>query len=250
MGKKLTYLQKSCVAKAAKLMAESEMLYDGARRGVAVSGGVDSGLLLKLLTLIKKRIPFRIELMAIHINPGFDPKSHIPLVDWLKKQGVSSYVEVGDMGPRAHTEENQTNSPCFFCSWRRRKRLFELVNKFNLTHLALGHTGDDLVSTFFMNLFYNGRVESLYPKEIFFKGEFLLVRPLLLLEKAKILKVAKEWNIPVIANPCPFAQISNRSNIARFLEKIWTQDKRVKKNIFSALYNWVLKNPMPAYGSR
>ena len=245
MGRKFSYLQKSCISKASKLMAESQMIYNGARIGVAVSGGVDSGVLLKILTIIKSRLPFKIEIMALHINPGFNPLSHLPLLDWLKDLGIPSYIQVSDIGPRAHTNENRTKSPCFFCSFRRRKRLFELISKFNLTHLAMGHHGEDLVTTFFMNLLYNGRVEGLYAKESFFKGEFHLIRPLLLIEKHKIIKIAKEWNIPVIKNPCPSARVSSRSHVWTTLETLWQDKKIIKKNVFSALYNWVIKNPAP-----
>ena len=249
MGK-ISYIQKSCISKTSKLMAAADMLFSGARIGVAISGGVDSGVLLKILTLIKRKLPFEIELMALHINPGFDRNNHIHLVSWVKELGLSGYFSVSDFGLKAHSDENRSNSPCFFCAWRRRKRLFELAKEFKLTHLALGHTGDDLVSTFFMNLFYGGRVETLYPKEIFFKGEFYLIRPLLLIEKQKIIKLAKEFDIPVIENPCPSAKDTSRSKVMEFFEQIWSKDKRIKKNIFSALYNYILKHPMPDYSSR
>ncbi|GAB6886546.1 tRNA 2-thiocytidine biosynthesis TtcA family protein [Desulfothermus okinawensis JCM 13304] len=249
MGK-LSYLQKSCIAKTSKLMATAEMLSPGARIGVAISGGVDSGVLLKILTIIKKKLPFDIEIMALHINPGFDVHNHDPLISWVKELGVSAYFTVTDFGVKAHSGENRSKSPCFFCAWRRRKRLFELVKKFKLTHLALGHNGDDLVSTFFMNLFYSGRVETMYPKEIFFKGEFYLIRPLLLIEKNKIIKVAKEFNIPVIENPCPSVSNTSRSSTIDMFERLCFTDKRFRKNTFSALYNYILKNPMPNYNSR
>lgn len=247
MTRKLSYTQKSCLSKAAKLMSHANMLTEGARVGIAVSGGVDSGVLLKIMTIIKKKLPFKIELMALHVNPGFDQNNHIPLLSWIKKLGISAYVVNTDIGLRAHSEENRSNSPCFFCAWRRRKILFELVKKFKLTHLALGHTGDDLASTFFMNLFYGGRVEALYPKEIFFKGEFVMIRPLLLIEKIKIKKAAKEWNVPIIENPCPSATSTKRSETMKFLEGIFQQNKKVRKNLYSALYNYVLKNTVPNY---
>ncbi len=248
--KRLSYLQKSCVSKTSKLMVSGEMLYSGARVGVAVSGGVDSGVLLQILYLLKKKLPFPIELMALHVNPGFDKRSHLPLLEWVKGLGIPLYFVVTDIGIKAHGEENKSNSPCFFCSWRRRKILFETVKRFHLTHLALGHTGDDLVSTFFMNLFYGGRVETLYAKETFFKGEFFLIRPLLLLEKEKILKAAKEFKIPIVKNPCPSAQKTKRTYVMELLKDGWFKDKKIKKNIYSALYNHILKNPVPDYGCR
>ncbi len=225
-------------------MIKSNMLGPNSRIGVAISGGMDSGVLLKILLLLKKKLPFKIEIMALHINPGFDTAHHLPLKKWIKKEGISAYFEINDMGPRAHSPENRTNSPCFFCSWRRRKRLFQLVKDFNLSHLAMGHTGDDLVSTFFINILYAGRVEGMYPCENFFKGEFKLIRPLLLLDKEKIYRAALSWKIPILENPCPSAKNSRRIRILEEIQKIWPEKKK-RKNIYSALYNWILKNPSP-----
>ncbi len=235
---KLSYAQKSCLAKLGKLMYSTSMLRPEARVGVAVSGGKDSWVLLQALLLQRKRLPFNIDLMVLHVNPGFIPDNHLPLNRWLQENKVAGYIEVQDIGPRAHSKENRKNSPCFFCSWRRRKRLFQLVKRFNLTHIALGHNSDDLVENFFMNMFYNGRIEGLYPKVSFFQDTFELIRPLLLVEKRIISKVAKEWDLPVWPNPCPSASSSKRSDMQNILETLCNKDKRIKKNIFSALQRW------------
>ncbi len=236
----MTFNQKSCLAKAGKLMYSKSMLFPGARVGVAVSGGVDSWGLLQVLSLQKDRLPFPIELMVLHVNPGFDPYNHWPLIEWSKKLGLSGYIEITDIGPRAHTSENRKNSPCFFCSWHRRKRLFQLVHGFGLTHIAFGHTADDLVENFFMNMMYSGRIEAMFAKEEFFNGEFELVRPLLGVEKRRISKAVKEWGLPVWDNPCPSDQNSKRFEMRKWLAGIFSSDKRLRKNIFSALIRWQL----------
>lgn len=240
LRKKLTFAQKVCLSKTGKLMFSTKMLYPGARIGIAVSGGMDSWVLLKTLSLQKKKIPFPIELMALHVNPGFDLNNHQPLSDWLKESGLSGHIEIGDMGPRAHSKENRKNSPCFFCSWRRRKRLFQLVKKYRLSHIAFGHTADDLVYNFFMNLSYAGRVEGMLAKESFFQGEFLLIRPLLLVEKKFIQKAAQEWELPVWENPCPSEEKTKRSQVEEWVHNLGSGKKKIKKNIFSAIERWQL----------
>ena len=237
-GKKLTYTQKSCLSKAGKLMYETGMLQRGARIGVAVSGGMDSWVLLQVLLLQQKKLPFPVELFVLHINPGFDPHNHAPLVDWLFRNGVAGHIAVTDMGLRAHSPENRKNSPCFFCSRHRRKMLFQLVKKYRLSHLAMGHNSDDMVQNFFMNLTYNGRVEGMFPRESYFHGEFQLIRPLLLVEKRLIHKSVREWDLPVWDNPCPSNGSSNRDHVQNWLEGLWKDNKRIKKNIFSGLQRW------------
>jgi len=227
-------------------MLDNGMLRPGSRVGVAVSGGMDSWVLLQVLSLHRRKLPFDVQIMLLHINPGFDPTNHAPLIDWAKNAGLPVHLEVSDMGPRAHTDENRKNSPCFFCSWRRRKHLFELVDTYGLTHLALGHTADDLVQTFFLNLFYQGRVEGLYAKEPFFHGRFELIRPLLHVEKRLVRKAVREWDLPVWENPCPSAQDSKRSEVEDWLDSMWAQNTKMRKSVYSALKRWQQSTPVPS----
>ena len=178
MREKRSYAQEVCVKSAGKAMQRTGMIRPGCRIGVAVSGGVDSFVLLKTLHIRQGIVPFRFEIMAIHLNPGFDPQSHMPLAAWLSRHGIPSHLEVTDFGPHAHSAGNQRRSPCFRCAWLRRKRLFELCARYRLTHLALGHNAEDLVSTFFMNLCRNGRVDGMSMNEPFFGGKLHLIRPL------------------------------------------------------------------------
>jgi tRNA(Ile)-lysidine synthase TilS/MesJ len=232
---KLSFAQKKCVSATGKLMQKTEMVSPGARIGMAASGGVDSFLMLKVLTIRKAIMPFPVELMALHINPGFEPESHAPLVDWCAEHGVPLHIEMTDFGPRAHTDENRSNSPCFYCAMQRRKRLFELCRDYNLTHLAFGHNADDNVITFFMNIFQNGRVDGLSPNESFFGGNLKVVRPTMLLDKSLVIKAAKQWELPVWENICPSNGFTKRDDIHEWLKEKWKGDKRIKNNVFNAI---------------
>lgn len=240
MREKLSYVQQLCVKAAGKAMQQTEMLFPGARIGVAVSGGVDSFVLLKVLQLRQRIVPFPFELMALHVNPGFDPDSHAPLIPWLERHGIAAHIEVTDHGLHAHSEENQRNSPCFRCAWLRRKRLFELCRQYRLTHLAFGHNADDLVQTFFMNLCRNGRVEGMRMHEAFFNGALHVIRPLLLVEKKDILKAARRWKLPVWSNPCPSAGRTSRSDMAETLKTLYTVQHDARRCIFHALTRYQL----------
>jgi len=108
---KLTFAQKKCVSTVGMLMQKTGMAGAGARIGVAVSGGVDSFALIKTLTIRKAILPFPIELMVLHVNPGFTPESHRPLVEWTKREGLAAHIELSDHGPRAHSDENRKTRP-------------------------------------------------------------------------------------------------------------------------------------------
>jgi tRNA(Ile)-lysidine synthase TilS/MesJ len=233
-----TYAQERCVRLAGKLMQRLEMIGPGARVGVALSGGMDSWTMLQVLSIRRRIVPFPFEIMVLHLNPGFDPANHAPMLPWLEKLGLPGHVEITDHGPRAHSPENRKRSACFYCAMLRRKRLFELCGQYGLTHLALGHNADDLVSTFMLNLCQTGRVDGMSMKEPFFQGRLMVIRPLMLVEKSLIRKASQQWGLPVWSNPCPSAATSRRGDIMRDVDVLCAGHKARWRNIVNGLCRW------------
>lgn len=232
---KLSFAQQTCVKKSGFALMQTRVLWPGARIGVAVSGGVDSFILAKIMKIRRSVLPFPVELMALHVNPGFDPANHAPLADWLAREGYAARIETGDFGPAAHSPQNRKNSPCFFCAAARRKRLFELCRKFGLTHLAFGHNADDLLTTFLLNFCHAGRAETLAPATNFFGGRLRVVRPLLFVEKKYIRQAARQWGLPVYANPCPSAGKTARSQADEVAEMINAKIPGARRSMLNAL---------------
>lgn len=233
-----SFAQERCLRLTGKLMQHLEMIRPRARIGVAVSGGMDSWVLLKVLALRRGIVPFPFEIMALHVNPGFAPDNHAPLAEWLAANGIAGHLEVTGHGPAGHSDENRTRSACFYCARLRRKRLFSLCRDYNLSHLAFGHTAEDLVTTFFMNLIQGGRVDGLAAKDAFFAGRLTVIRPMLLVEKQLVRKAARDWGLPVWANPCPSAGATRRSLIGEELQALFGVHKGARRNIYNALCRW------------
>ncbi|MBQ9536225.1 MAG: tRNA 2-thiocytidine biosynthesis protein TtcA [Desulfovibrionaceae bacterium] len=245
MSKKYTYAQEQCIRSAGKVMQKTNMLWPGARVGVACSGGVDSFVLLKVLKIRQGIVPFPFELMVLHLNPGFEPESHTPLFKWVSKEGLASHFELTDYGLVAHSNMNRSKSPCFRCAWLRRKHLFNLCQSYHLTHLALGHNADDLLATFFLNLCNNGRVQGMQMHEMFFGGSLRLIRPLLLLEKKTIATAAKQWQLPIISNACPSAATTMRRAMEAKLGILTGEAKQARASMYHALTRWQLELETP-----
>ena len=245
----LTYAQERCVRLAGKLMQQTEMIRPGARIGVAVSGGVDSFVMLKVLLIRQRIVPFRFDVLPLHVNPGFAPESHAPLVEWLADAGVEGHVEVCDHGPRAHSPENRKRSACFYCAMLRRKRLFELCRERELTHLAFGHNAEDQISTFFMNLFQTGKADGMSYCEPFFQGRLTVIRPLMGVEKKLIKKAAEQWQLPIWNNPCPSAGKTRRSEILDEVEALCRPHKGRRKNMLNGLFRMGLERALRGRGS-
>jgi len=235
----LNYAQKICLGRCGKLMQQTGMLRPGARVGIAVSGGVDSWVLARVMMIRQKIVPFAFEIILLHVNPGFDPGNHEPLVDWLQVNPLPGHIQSTNIGPMAHHPQN-TKSPCFLCSWNRRKILFDLCRKYNITHLALGHNAEDLAATFFMNLIQTSRVDGLSAREEFFQGRLTLIRPMLLVEKKYIRNAARRWELPVWENPCPSAGASKRTEMEKKLDVLSGGDKKKRQNILNAFKRWQL----------
>lgn len=247
MGKKLHYSQEQCLRSAGKLMQNTGMLKPHARVGIAVSGGVDSFVLLKVLQLRQKITPFPFEIMALHINAGFDPDCHAPLAAWLEAEKIPYHAEVTNHGLLAHSEENRTKSPCYYCAFLRRKRLFELCEEYKLTHLAFGHNADDLVSTFLLNLVQTGRIDGMSMYEPFFGGLLTVIRPLAMVEKQHILKAAKLWELPVFSNPCPSAKEgTKRSDLLAKLEEFCAGSQNGRRNVYQGIIRWQMQKHLLA----
>ncbi|WP_084457842.1 tRNA lysidine(34) synthetase [Desulfocurvus vexinensis] len=237
---KLNYAQQQCLGAVGKLMQQAAMLAPGARVGVAASGGVDSWLMLQVLLMRQRIVPFPFELMVLHVNPGFDAGNHAPLAQWCRDNGVAAHIELTDHGPRAHSEENLKASACFYCARLRRKALFALCRTYGLTHLALAHTADDLATTFFMNLFETGKVHGLGMAEDFFGGRLKVIRPLLYLEKKIVIKAAKAFGLPVWSNPCPSAGATRRSDWEAWLDEHYRRARHIRPNVLQGLQRWQL----------
>ncbi len=235
MAKKLTYAQKKCVSTIGLLMQKARMIAPGDRIGMAVSGGVDSFVLLKVLALRQRILPFPVEIMILHINPGFEPESHLPLAKYAAEQGIAAHIELSDFGPRGHSEENRKNSPCFLCARLRRNRLFRLCQEYGLSHLAIGHNADDLAVTFFMNIFQNGQVRGLSISEPFFRGELQVIRPALLLSKKYVKAAARQWELPIWENKCPSSGKTMRDRTQTWLDEKYCENKMIKNNVLNAL---------------
>lgn len=236
-----SYAQKICIKKSGLTLQQASPLWPGCRVGVAVSGGVDSFVLLKVLKIRQSIVPFNYELMALHCNPGFNTSDHANLLPWLASNGISGHIEICDFGPFAHSDENKKRSACFLCAWNRRKRLFELCSQYHLTHLAFGHNADDLASTFMLNLFRNGKVAGLPIGEKFFNGSLTVIRPLLLIEKKFIKQAANQWELPVWSNSCPSSGRTARQQAENLLLDISETIPKARRSAINALCRWQLE---------
>ena len=211
-----------------------QMISDGDRIVVGVSGGADSLTLMRMLLERLARIPIQYELFAVYIDPGFEGSFAEPLEIYCEKIGFPLRVEYTDYGVLGHSSDNREN-PCFLCSRLRRKRLFEIADELDCNKLALGHNKDDLIETLFMNICYAGEISTMLPVQTFFQQKFALIRPLAYTDEDLIRRFARDQRFPDFINPCPTAATSKRREIKLILKQLYRSNKKIKGNIFRSM---------------
>jgi len=222
------------------------MLDDKDRVMIAVSGGVDSLVLIWLLDHWQKKAPIKYDLLAVHLDMGFGDQEPELVKEQLDRLGVDYLVEETDFGRRA-MEAEDGRSGCYHCARQRRNRLFELARQKGFNKIAMGHHKEDIIETFFINLMYGGNMSTMRPRQDLFAGKLALIRPLAFLEKKEIREIGDKRGIIPVANPCPLSTESKRQEVRDLLESLYQKDPDIKSTIFTALANvrpeYLLKKP-------
>jgi tRNA 2-thiocytidine biosynthesis protein TtcA len=219
---------------AGKALHAYDMIADGDRILVGLSGGKDSLVLTWLLAERQTRVPIAYELFPVYIDPGFDGGPGRHLADFVGRFGLSVHIEKTDFGLRGHSSENREN-PCFLCSRLRRQRLFEIADSLGCRKVALGHHQDDLIETLFLNMLYAGEMSTMKPAQPFFQGRFTVIRPLAFAAEDLIRRAAERLDFPSFENPCPSASTSKRRQVKEMLLGLYRSNRKIRGNIFRAM---------------
>lgn len=219
-----------------KALHAYDMIRDGDRILVGLSGGGDSLALLWMLADRQRRVQVRFELSAAHIDLGFGDRAGPGLEEFCGRLGVPLRVEMTDFGLQGHSPSNREN-PCFLCARLRRQRLFEVADGLGCATLALGHTQDDIIETLFINMLYAGEISSMRPAQPLFNGRFTIIRPLAYAGKALIDRFVKDHRLPAVENSCPTSRTSRRRTVKRMLGELYRENPNIRGNIFRALHH-------------
>jgi len=228
------YLEK-IINTAGRAINQYCMIEEGDRITVAMSGGKDSYLMLEALAKRKRFIPIDYGLHAVHVNIENIPYEidREYMTRFCDKLGVPFHLR----SITIDFNEGDDISPCFVCSWNRRKELFTFCSENNCNKLALGHHRDDLIETFIMNMIFQGSICSMPPKLSMFKGEIDIIRPLSLLSEKEILKYAELRNFQMQKKECPHGDDTNRENIKKIISDMEKLNKYARSSIFKAMRN-------------
>ncbi len=227
----LKKLEASISKKVGRACGDYGLIKDGDRIIVAVSGGKDSLALLKVLSDRLSFVPIRYEILAIHVDLGYKCVEKDVLKKYLQSRGYPFHFISTDI----LKGKSRADITCFWCSWNRRKVLFEAAEKYNCNKIALGHHKDDIVQTILMNLLFEGQISAMAPYQEMFEGKLAIIRPLAYVEEKETEELGRLSGFPVPHCRCPNAHKTKRAVVAKIIDELEETSPGVKTNIFKSL---------------
>lgn len=225
-------------AEIGKAIADLNMIQEGDKIMIAVSGGKDSLCMLHFLMGFQKKAPINFEIVAVNLDqgqPGFP--AHI-LPELFKSWNVPHHIEYRDTYSVVVEKIKGSNTYCSLCSRLRRGVLYDLAKKMGCNKLALGHHLDDLIETFLMNAFYSGQLASMAPHYKTNKENISVIRPLYALEEQTIAAYAALQNWPIVpCNLCGSQDGMKRQFIKNLLSNLQKENPQIKSSLLNALRN-------------
>lgn len=209
------------------------MIADGDRITVGLSGGKDSVTLLAALAAYRRFSPEKFTLGAVTVDMGLNA-DFTPLKEFCDGLEVDYKIlstEIGEVIFNVRKEK----SPCSLCSKMRRGALNSAIAESGGGKLALGHHADDVAETFLLSLLYEGRVSTFAPVSYMSRSNVTLIRPFILTEEKDIIPVARDF--PIVKNPCPVNHVTKREYVKDLLKKINAEVPCARKNVLNALFH-------------
>ncbi len=210
------------------------MIEAGDKIAVGVSGGKDSLALLCAMSNLKRFYPKPFELSAITVHMGMEDMDFSPVAELCEKLGVPYTLVKTEIQKVVFLERREKN-PCSLCVKMRKGVLNEKLLEQGITKIALGHHYDDAVETFFMSLFYEGRINCFRPVTFMDRTGVTQIRPLLYVTEEQIRSFAGRFELPVIKNTCPMDGTSRRQEIKELVEKLGGDYPNLKSKVFGAM---------------
>lgn len=213
-----------------------QMIEDGDKIAIGVSGGKDSLTLLYAMKGLQRFYPKKFELMAITVDLGFqnfDTESIGKLCEELNIPYEVIHTEVA----KIVFEERKERNPCSLCAKMRKGALNQAVKEHGFHKIAYAHHKDDVVETMLMSLLFEGRFHTFSPKTYLDRMELTVIRPMIYVEEADVIGFSRKYQLPVAKSPCPADGYTNREYTKDLLKHLNREHPGCKERMFTAILN-------------
>ena len=221
--------------KFAKGVVTYGLIEDGDKIIVGLSGGKDSLALLELLARRSRIYKPKFSVVAVHV--AMTNISYKSDISYLKDYAEGLGVEFVQYETSFDPSTDNRKSPCFLCSWNRRKALFTVAKEKGCNKIALGHHMDDIIETLLMNMTFQGAFSTMPPKLVMRKFDMTIIRPMCLIHEADLIELAKARGYKKQVKNCPYETDSHRSDMKEVLHKLEEMNSEAKYSIWSSMDN-------------
>jgi len=222
-----------------RAIADYDLIKEGDRIAIGVSGGKDSYTLLHILNELRRRAPINYEIMAITIDSGYPGFRSDLIVKHLEENGFNYHLEKAEHYDIIKEKRRPDSSYCSICARLKRGSLYTLAKKFGCNKLALGHHLDDFIETLLLNQFFVGSLKAMAPSMLADNGETTVIRPLVYVEEKEIIPFARENHFPVVCCCCPVCGTADmqRKKMKLLLTDLQKSIPNIKRSMLHALAN-------------
>lgn len=228
--------EKSLWSPIGKAMHDYNMIEEGDRIAIGISGGKDSLTVLNALIRVKKISGINFELFPIHIHPVEEGGNYGDIKEYCNKLGVDLQVIETSIGESILTNEEVKN-PCFMCARVRRGLLYKEMKKQNINKLVLGHHKDDIVETFLLNVLYQGNMGVMKPAYYSEEYGLKVIRPLAYVEEKETIRYSKKLGLPILHNDCPYETSDNskRLKVKKMIEELAKDSPNIRSVMLNSI---------------
>jgi len=211
-----------------------DLIQDGDKIAIGLSGGKDSLTLVKALSIYQKFGHKKFDVVAITID-GTDGQADISKVaKFCEKHGIEHHIERTQLF-KVLFEIRKEKNPCSLCSKMRRGSLNAKAKQLGCNKVALGHHGDDMVETFLLCMLYEGRLWTLQPKSYMDKADITLIRPLIYVTEAETIALSKAEKFPILVNTCPVNGYTKREYMKNLVKKLGKDVPAARNQMMNAI---------------
>ena len=223
-----------------RCIQDYDMIKEGDKIAVGVSGGKDSVALLTALARLQSYYPKRFELTAITLSMGLPGMDFTPIKTLCQELDVPYVVKETQIA-QIIFEARQEKNPCALCSKMRRGALNDTIKEMGISILALGHHMDDAVETLVMNLLYEGRIGCFEPVTYMSRSGVTQIRPMLYCREMDVTGFARREKLPIVESTCPMDKNSRREDTKKLLSQLTHQFPDLRTKLFGAMQRLPLK---------
>ncbi len=232
-------LEARIAKKTTRAIVDFNLIEDGDRVMVGLSGGKDSWALLQTLDILRKHAPIDFSLIAVNVDSGYKEYKHDLIAKTCEARGWEYRIEHTSIGEIMDDVLGSKDTPCSLCARLRRGVLYRIATEVGATKIALGHHLDDFIETLLLNLFFAGALKAMPARLVSDNGEHVVIRPLVYVSEDEARLFAKECELPIIGCCCPACgDLSlQRQRVKRLILDLEREHSGVKNSMLKALTN-------------